>query len=354
LIIGHGNYPIEELAAEAPEGQELTVRKAWDLDEGQEIFFENSTVLIIAETELPGISDFIRELKSDEAVNHIPALGIIRERSKEAIREVLDTGFDAYLEQRAVPDLLAAHIRPLLRANMMNGIRMKKISDLQEKAVRDFILLDLIKDYVPQTLWDIAKDFAHQQKIEIPEEKLELTVVFGDLKEFTPRTQRMNPEHVIAYLNTAFEIVSRYVYQYAGDIDKFIGDAFLAVFPTAESAVKSMIMVQREIKSLNVRRSQKEMESIYFRIGIHTGPVIRGNVGGNHRYDNTLIGDTVNIASRLEQLAPAGGIVLSEMTRRRMGISIASKYQRSVKLKGRTGQSKVYDISSFIKPLKAG
>lgn len=355
LLISQTAYPVDQILAAIQDFQEteLELSETKTLEEAQELFFQGEVALIITEFGLPGVCDFIRELKQDDAVKHIPALSILPERKIENVKKVLDAGFDSYIEASEIDSLLASHIRPLLRNNQMTGIRMQKISDLQEKAVHDFILLDLVKDYLPRTLWDIAKDFAYQQKIEIPEEKLELTVVFGDLKEFTPLTQHREPSEVIAYLNTAFEVVTRQVYNYAGDIDKFIGDAFLAVFPTADSAVRSMIRVQRELKSLNIERSDAGREPIYFRIGIHTGPVIRGNVGGNKRFDNTLIGDTVNTASRLEQIAPPGGIIISEITRRQMGFSISSELERSVELKGRTGKLKVYDISSLIKPAES-
>ena len=125
-------------------------------------------------------------------------------------------------------------------------ILWKKYRYLQEESIHDFILLDLIKDYIPRTIMNIARSCAHEQKIEIPEEEQILTIVFGDIRGFTPRTQNMAPKDVISYLNRAFEVVSSLVYEYSGDIDKYIGDAFLAVFADPKDALKSMMAVQKK------------------------------------------------------------------------------------------------------------
>jgi class 3 adenylate cyclase len=95
---------------------------------------------------------------------------------------------------------------------------------------------------------------------------------------------------------------------------------------------------------MNAREIQEGRRPIQFRIGIHTGPVIRGNVGGNHRYDNTLIGDTVNMASRLESLAPAGGIIISEETRKKARLSIPQSSLRRERLRGRDVEDTIYEV----------
>jgi class 3 adenylate cyclase len=350
IFISSHDYNLSDFDATlAREGYgELATVECRSMEEAEPLLFEYSVLLIIAEAELSGVIEFVREMRADDAVKHIPVLALVDECEESTVRQVLDAGFDTYLQKGKVERLLLPHVRPLLRHNILNHRMLGKISDLQEKTVHDFLQLDLIKNYIPRTLWDIAQDFAHRQKIEIPEEELELTIVFGDLTEFTPRTQRMNPEDVIAYLNTAFEVVTRWVYEYAGDIDKFIGDAFLGVFADPESAVQAMTEVQQELREMNEERSQKGMETMQFRIGIHTGPVIRGNVGGNERYDNTLIGDTVNIAARLEQIASPGGITVSGQTCALTDFQITRKQQRTVNLKGRTGDIEVYDLDDLL------
>jgi len=104
---------------------------------------------------------------------------------------------------------------------------------------------------------------------------------------------------------------------------------------------------------MNEARIQEGLPAIRFRIGIHTGPVIRGNVGGNMRFDNTLIGDTVNMASRLEEIAEAGGILISEETMKAAGLSIPQEYQDCVQLRGRDVQDSVYNVYDYLVSLSS-
>jgi adenylate cyclase len=309
----------------------------------EEIFFGGGGVdCIVVDFSFTEIIRLLEGMKLDEMFRHVPILAIIDADDPEQANMVYDAGFDAHIE-RTLLDQLPRRIRPLIVNNTMNRSMMKKIGNLQEKAIRDFLLLDLIKDYIPKTIWNIAQTFAHEQKISIPEVELDLTIVFADIKGFTSMTQHMEPRQVVAILNTVFEVASRHIYEHGGDIDKFIGDAFFAVFEKAEDAVSSMVGMQSDLAALNAERKESGLGPVEFRVGIHSGPIIRGNVGGFDRFDNTLIGDTVNTASRLEQKAPAGGIMISEETRRRIGIELPQSCRSSVGLRGRDAEIVVYD-----------
>ncbi len=319
------------------------------MEEAEPHFYEQEIYLVIADERVPQAIETLQEMKQDEMFAHVPVLLLIEKRTKERIQAAFRMGFDTCVALQEVSALLAHQAIPLIRNHLNNDDTMEKISALQEKAIQDFILLDLIKDYIPRTIWNVAKEYAHEQRIEIPEEERILTIVFGDIKDFTPRTQRMQPKHVIRYLNTAFDVVARLVYAHDGDIDKYIGDAFLAVFDDPEKAVTSMLKIQKEFEILNRERSSQGEDTIVFRVGIHTGPVIRGNVGGSQRFDNTLIGDTVNTAARLEAIAPPGGILISEATRRELGLELPGTCGRTENLKGRVGDEKVWEIYDCLK-----
>ncbi|WP_319559681.1 adenylate/guanylate cyclase domain-containing protein [Marispirochaeta sp.] len=322
---------------------------AASMEEAEAHFYEQDIYLIIADERVPQAVETLREMKQDEMFAHIPVLLIIEKRTKERIQSAFRMGFDTCLAVQEVSVLLAHQSIPLIRNHLNNDDTMEKISDLQEKAIRDFILLDLIKDYIPRTIWNVAREYAHEQRIRIPEEERTLTIVFGDIKDFTPKTQKMQPKNVIRYLNSAFDVVSRLVYSHDGDIDKYIGDAFLAVFNDPVRAVRSMLTIQKEFEVLNRERSSRSEDVIIFRVGVHTGPVIRGNVGGSQRFDNTLIGDTVNTAARLEKIAEPGGILISEATRQALGLELPEECGRLENLKGRTGNEKVWSIYEHLK-----
>ena len=313
-----------------------------NLTAAEPFLFERKISVIIAETRSAEITEFIKEMKLDELFMDIPAIGIVEKKDPAAIYNLLLSGFDYVVFHADIELLLFPYLHNLLHKAERQFAAMQKISDLQDNEIKNFIQLDLVKCYIPVDLWSLVKDYAHQQKIVIPEEELDLTVVFGDLQGFTPKTQMLKPPDVIAYLNKAFDLVTRYVYDYSGDIDKFIGDAFLAIFKTPAAAVDSMLRLQKEFKENNAQR--KGELPIIFRIGIHTGPVIRGNVGGNERFDNTLIGDTVNIAARLEGLATPGELMISEATNNLLPNPYPSVLSQTVGLKGRTGKINVFSI----------
>ena len=316
-------------------------------DDAEPLLFERSVSLIVVDVSVEGTTEAVAMLKKDDMFSHVPTLAVIAEPDAASIKRVSEVGFDAWIpvdDVNAAETLLPVVVRPLIAGFQRVESLLNKTSELQEAGIKDFILLDLIKDYIPKTIWDIAQQFAHEQKIEIPEEEMDLTIVFADLKGFTPMTQHMAPREVIQTLNSVFAVASRIVYEFGGDIDKFLGDAFFAVFTDATRAVKAMVRLQVELGEVNDTRRAEGLPTVEFRIGIHSGPVIRGNVGGNHRFDNTLIGDTVNTASRLEALAPPGGIMISEETRARVGTPLPSTTMQRVPIRGRDEKITVYSL----------
>lgn len=319
------------------------------IEDAENHLFETHFSCIVLDWELEGASEFIFSLKNDEMFRLLPILALVPDNSEEMISQVFLSGADNLVLKTASSYILALYLRPLLINNDLSDQLVKKVSDLQENSIRDFILLDLIKKYIPKTVWDTAQIFAQEQKITMPETELDLTIVFADIRGFTKMSQHLKPKHVIENLNAAFEIVTSNVYQYGGDVDKFIGDAFLGIFNEANAAIDAMIKTQQQIEQLNVEREKEELPRIEFRMGIHTGPVIRGHVGGHTRFDNTLIGDTVNTASRLEHASKPGDILISEATRKQAKLDIPNEYASTITLRGRDTEEKVYQIYQYLK-----
>jgi adenylate cyclase len=315
------------------------------VEEAEKALFEQTPIGIITEWEIPDIETFVHNLKSDEMFKNLPILAIT---PFESSKSAFEAGVDSCVHENAV-ETIPMYLKPLICLSVENQNLLQRVSELQEKSIKDFILLDLIKKYIPKTIMDIAEEYAVQQKLEIPKKEMELTIVLADIKEFTRMSHRLKPAQVIDNLNAAFAIVTRITYEEGGDIDKFIGDAFLAVFDDPMKSIHAMYRIQSEIAELNETRKEQKLDPIEFRIGINTGPIIRGNVGGNNRYDNTLIGDTVNAASRLQEAAPPGGITISENTRKRADLFLPEEYKRTINMKGREGEELIWDIYDYIK-----
>lgn len=301
----------------------------------KELLLAQDAPVVVADAEADGVAELTAALRTEDAFGLVRLLLLIGSPERARVRSAFADGADGWAARDAGPEVLAWHLLPLLRTSERERQLSEKISSLQEQSIHYYILSDLIRRYVPQTVWKIAQTYAHAQKLHIPEAEIELTVVFGDVAGFSGMMKHLPPSEVIQILNSVFEVATRHVYDSGGDLDKFMGDAFLAVFEDAGAAVRAMLAVQRDVASWNRSREAAGKEPVRFRIGVHTGPVTRGNVGGGQRYDNTLIGDTVNTASRLEGLAEPGGILISEQTRARAGLDLPSGSGATVDLRGR-------------------
>lgn len=158
-----------------------------------------------------------------------------------------------------------------------------------------------------------------------PQQRKLVTVLFADVSGFTAMAETMDHEIVSSVINSLWTRVDKAILDYGGRIDKHIGDAIMALFgtPTAreddpERAIRAALQIQSEIREWKKEQSeslpayQTQIQNIQLRIGINTGPALLGTVGTMGEY--TAIGDTVNLASRLEHAAPAGGILTSNDT----------------------------------------
>jgi class 3 adenylate cyclase/HAMP domain-containing protein len=130
----------------------------------------------------------------------------------------------------------------------------------------------------------------------------EMTIMFSDMRSFTSISESLSPEEVFRYINNYLKQVGPIVRRHNGYIDKFIGDAIMALFPDAESAITAAIEMQREVEKLNRRLAEGGQLRIKIGIGIHTGVMMLGTIGESERMEGTVISDVVNVASRIEGL----------------------------------------------------
>lgn len=209
-------------------------------------------------------------------------------------------------------------------------------------------LQTMVRQYIPRTVWERADLQAATGTVEIPIEKKELTCLFMDLAGFTSFTEQNETESVMRFLNQAFSGIARIVYEFDGDIDKFMGDACFAVFARPLDACKAALRVQRFFRRLSQRRNAAGLSTPFLRCGISTGLVIRGNVGGTERRDNTLIGDTVNTASRIESACRPGCVLISEATYEHVHQHVAVTRTESIGLKGKAGMATVFYIHNIV------
>ena len=172
----------------------------------------------------------------------------------------------------------------------------------------------------------------------------EVTIMETDIRGFTSISEKLEPEEVVNLLNKYLDIQTEVIQNHGGDIDKFIGDAVLAVFEGDEmgdNAVDCAIDIQLEINKLN----QKLGGNTMFGIGINSGPVVMGPIGSKDRMDYTVIGDNVNLAARLCDAAGAGEIIISENTKKNLTQDkIKLKEKDPFKVKGKEKPVTIYRV----------
>jgi len=153
-------------------------------------------------------------------------------------------------------------------------------------------------------------------------ERKQVTVMFTDVSGFTAMSERLDPEEVHTIMDRAFEIILGAVHGFEGTINQFLGDGVMALFgaPIAhedhpERALRAALVVQDKLEPLRADVRRTHGLDFRMRIGINTGPVVVGAIGRDLRMDYTALGDTVNLASRLLNVAQPGQIVASRHTR---------------------------------------
>lgn len=181
----------------------------------------------------------------------------------------------------------------------------------------------------------------------------EATIMFSDIRGFTSMSERLTPQETVSMLNEYFSVMVDIIFDYGGVLDKYIGDALLAVFgapfSTGEDpdrAVKTAIDMLAALNRLNRRRAKQQKEPIQIGIGISTDTILAGNIGSLKRMDYTVIGDGVNLASRLEGANKVYGtrILVSEFTYQKLTGTYVSREIDLIRVKGRHKPIAVYHI----------
>ncbi|MCK9169583.1 MAG: adenylate/guanylate cyclase domain-containing protein [Treponema sp.] len=190
-------------------------------------------------------------------------------------------------------------------------------------AYRERMLMEnALSRYFPRAL---AARVLKEGKTDLVPAKKELTMLFSDIAGFTHWSSDKAPETVHAFLTDYLTSIAEIVFAHGGTVDKFIGDGMLAFFGDpfeqpdhAERAVEAAVDMQKKIRLLAAKWKPLVGIDLKVRIGINTGDVIAGNLGTDVRIDYTVIGAAVNLASRMESNAPAGGILIAENTHKKV------------------------------------
>jgi class 3 adenylate cyclase len=221
----------------------------------------------------------------------------------------------------------------------------------EQQLVKETQVRAALSRYLPQEMVElVVKDPA---VFKLGGEQRTVTVLFADVVGFTKLSEKLPPETIVAVLNELFTFATEIVRLHGGIIDKFIGDCVMAVWGVPEEhpddpkrALLAAEALRRWTEVGNRRWRHKYGVEVRLAMGVHTGPVVAGNVGSEQRMDYTVIGDTVNLAARLESSAAPNQILISEATRAALGDDSHLEALGERSLRGRSQPTTVYEVRS--------
>jgi len=189
----------------------------------------------------------------------------------------------------------------------------------------------------------------------------EMTILFSDIRSFTTLSENMSPKENFDFLNDYLKRVGPVIRNHKGFIDKYIGDAVMALFPqTPDDALQAAIAMQQQVSLFNLERQAEDYPSLAIGVGLHTGSLMLGTIGEEQRMESTVIADAVNLASRLEGLTKiyGVGILISEQTLSQLNEpeQYSHRYLGQVLVKGKKAPVAVFEVyegeSDALKTLK--
>lgn len=190
-----------------------------------------------------------------------------------------------------------------------------------------------------------------EENLKLGGTRREITLFFIDIRGFTPLSEKLSPEEVVGVLNEYFDIVTRCIFENKGTIDKFMGDAVMALFNApllledhSLWAVQAARDITRQGKALQEKIKNMSGVDLYFGIGINTGDAVVGNIGSQSRMEYTAIGDAVNLAARLESNAKPGQVLVSETVYQNVGNRIPLEPVGEIMVKGKSKPVKIFQL----------
>lgn len=193
----------------------------------------------------------------------------------------------------------------------------------------------------------------HPQALRLGGEKREFTVLFSDVRDFTSISETLPPEVLVELLNAYLGAMTKVVFEHGGMLDKYMGDGLMAIWGAplpqddhALRACRAALAMQERLRALRERWQDRGWPELHIRVGIHTGPMVFGNLGSTEHLSLTVVGDNVNLASRLEGLNKLYGtsILASQATVEQAGSELVAREVDWVRVKGKQQPVRVFEV----------
>jgi two-component system sensor histidine kinase ChiS len=269
--------------------QNYNIAQAFDGAEALDAFEEIHPDLVLLDVMMPKISGFeaCRKIREKHPAHELPIVLVTAKNQISDLVAGFEAGANDYLTKPFDKSELLTRTKTHLRLSKINA------------AYGRFVPQEFLQFLDKESIVDVSLGDQVQR---------DMTILFSDIRSFTSLSESMTPQENFNFLNSYLNRVSPVIRQHGGFIDKYIGDAVMALFPESiEAALQAAIDMQREVGHYNQDRSKEGYNSIRIGIGIHTGSLMLGTIGEERRMEGTVISDAVNLAARLEGLTKMYG-----------------------------------------------
>ena len=290
--------------------------------------------LILLDIQMPVLDGYqvLEKLAADLRLRDIPVIVTSAVEELDSVVKCIEMGAEDYLIKPVKP--------VLLRARINASLEKKRLRDQQRELVRKFATAEVAEDLE-------ASGFALGGKY------VEATAMFSDIRGFTTIAESQSPEDTIELLNTYYMLMFDAISGHGGVVNQMVGDGLMAIFGAplpqkdhCELSARAALEMIDLVELFNLEQEAQGKVQIRIGIGIASGQVIAGYTGTTHRATYTCVGDTVNLAARLEAHTKVVGapILIDGATREKLSSTIRTESHGLFQIKGRTQEVQVYSI----------
>ena len=316
---------------------------------------EVKPTVILQDLVMPGIDGLtmVSKLRENKITRDVPMIVLSAEEDPKIKAEAFALGANDFMVKFPNKIELVARIR----YHSKSYINLLQRNEAYQALIESQRRLELRNRFIRETFGRYLSDDVVNKLLESPEglnlggEKRKLTIMMSDLRGFTSLGEKLTPEQVVNVINNYLETMTNIIFKYNGTIVEFIGDAILSIFGApnqmeddAAKAVACGIEMQLAMDSVNERNKKEGMPELKMGIGINTGEVVVGNIGSQKRTKYGVVGNNVNLASRIESFTVGGQILVSENTKKDVGDLLKVSKEMEVETKGIDEPVKIYEV----------
>ena len=290
--------------------------------------------LLLLDIEMPELDGFavLEQLKADRQLREVPVIVTSSVEGLDNVVRCINLGAEDYLHKPVN--------QVLLKARIGASLEKKRLRDQQKAMVRRFVTSEVADDML-------------QSGFALGGKRIHASVLFSDIRGFTALVESQGPEETIDLLNTYYMLMFDAIGSHGGSVNQIIADGLVALFGAplplddcAGSAVAAALEMVELIEEFNHERKAVDKAAIRIGIGVATGDVVAGYTGTQQRVTYTCIGDTMNLAARLEAHTKVAGcgILIDGTTRRALGGSVPMQSLGEVRFKGKAAAVEIFSV----------